>query len=455
MLAKKYKISHLINKGSFGVIFQGKNMDNFEDVAIKMENPHKFANREIIHEGEILTILGENESIPRLHCVDTSSNAPVIIMQLLGQNLNDLFSLCKKRFSLQTTLFIAIQLLKTLKFLHSKNIIHQDINPRNVCIGIGNNTKSFYIIDFGLSKQMKQEECKRNDEDDEDANKKDKKQHSFKGTLLFASLNSHQGNMLSFKDDLESLVYMILYFLNGTLPWEQHLANKMEWRDLMKKIKEEKQSFNLTQLEKKIPKEIEDLLVYVKGLQNNEIPDYDLIRKKLKTFYRKNFGCSKLNFEWENNKSSSLKIATKEKRILKEESHRSENPSRLNLLKRNSCQSEERVEKKKEETEKEEKDLFYENKVFKKIKIEKNPPEHPTSEKAQEKKESDTPQKKEEPKENETRETEEKKQDQEKEELSNQDEKNSNDSSDDKKNLESQIQSSVTSFSSIKLCSIF
>ena len=316
MLAKKYKISHLINKGSFGVIFQGKNMDNFEDVAIKMENPHKFANREIIHEGEILAILGENDSIPRLHCVDTSTNAPVIIMQLLGQNLNDLFSLCRKRFSLQTTLFIAIQLLKTLRFLHSKNIIHQDINPRNVCIGVGNDTKTFYLIDFGLSKQIKQEECKRNDEDHEDANKKDKKQQSFRGTLLFASINSHKGHLLSFKDDLESLVYMILYFLNGTLPWEQHLANKMEWKDLMKKIKEEKQNFNLTQLERKIPKEIEDLLVYVKGLQGNEIPDYDLIRRKLKTFYRKNFGLSKLSFEWENNKSSSPKMAIKDKRII-------------------------------------------------------------------------------------------------------------------------------------------
>ncbi len=40
------------------------------------------------------------------------------------------------------------------------------------------------------------------------------------GTITFTSINSHSGQMQSHCDDLESLVYSIVYLCRGRLPWQ-------------------------------------------------------------------------------------------------------------------------------------------------------------------------------------------------------------------------------------------
>ena len=42
---------------------------------------------------------------------------------------------------------------------------------------------------------------------------------SLTSTPVFASINSHQGAELSRHDDIESLAYLLIYFLWGSLPW--------------------------------------------------------------------------------------------------------------------------------------------------------------------------------------------------------------------------------------------
>lgn len=67
-----------------------------------------------------------------------------LCIDLLGPSLADLFSLMSHRFSLKTTLMIAIQMIDRLKDIHDKDIIHRDLKPENIMIGPSLSHDNFY-----------------------------------------------------------------------------------------------------------------------------------------------------------------------------------------------------------------------------------------------------------------------------------------------------------------------
>ena len=69
--------------------------------------------------------------------VGTEGEYNVLVMELLGPSLKDLFETCSQRFSLKTSWLLALQLLEILKQLKLKGFVHRDINPSNLCMGSG------------------------------------------------------------------------------------------------------------------------------------------------------------------------------------------------------------------------------------------------------------------------------------------------------------------------------
>ena len=154
--------------------------------------------------------------MPGLYYIGTDSSVPnqhfhVMVMDLLGPSLEDLFASCKRNFDLKTVLMIATQLVKRIEKVHEERIIHRDIKPDNFLIGGTDATRdSVYIIDFGLAK------CYKNSEGEHIPYKDGK---SLTGTARYASTHTHLGIEQSRRDDLESVGFILIYFLKGSLPW--------------------------------------------------------------------------------------------------------------------------------------------------------------------------------------------------------------------------------------------
>jgi casein kinase 1 len=128
--------------------------------------------------------------VPGLYYIGTDNSVPnqsfhVMVMDLLGPSLEDLFQNCSRSLDLKTVLLIAIQMIKRIEKVHEERIIHRDIKPDNFLIGgTEQNKDSVYIIDFGLAKVYM-------DSNNEHIPYKDGK--NLTGTARYASINTHKG----------------------------------------------------------------------------------------------------------------------------------------------------------------------------------------------------------------------------------------------------------------------
>ena len=75
----------------------------------------------------------------------------VLVFELLGPNLEDLFRYCGNRFSLKTTLMLADQILCRFETFHSIDYLHRDVKPENFLLGIGERGNIIYMTDLGLA----------------------------------------------------------------------------------------------------------------------------------------------------------------------------------------------------------------------------------------------------------------------------------------------------------------
>ena len=107
---------------------------------------------------------------------------------------------------------LAEQMITRVEFIHAQNFLHRDMKPDNFLIGINNKASMVYMIDFGLSKRY------RDPKTGEHIPYRDNK--SLTGTARYASVNTHIGIEQARRDDLESIGYILLYFLKGQLPWQ-------------------------------------------------------------------------------------------------------------------------------------------------------------------------------------------------------------------------------------------
>lgn len=140
-----------------------------------------------------------------------------MLIEAQGSNLRSVLEEMQlENFEKSTIMKIAIQTLDLLETLHKNCFVHGDLKLENIVVGSKDKNK-LYLIDFGLAQKFVTAEGKHV----EQQNLK-----TFSGNILFASLNSCRGYNKSRRDDIESLIYIVIYHLNNKyLPWSELLKN--------------------------------------------------------------------------------------------------------------------------------------------------------------------------------------------------------------------------------------
>ncbi len=163
---------------------KGTDLDTGEEIAIKLQ-----------HIGDIMPRLGYEAynyndlagglGIPRVRWYGQECDFHVMIYDLLGPSLEDLFNFCDQKFSLKTVLLLADQLIFRIEYIHSRSKVHRDIKPENVLMGTGKLGNLVHIIDFDLVKEYRDPETRVHEAWNDGC--------TFEGTSLYASINSHLG----------------------------------------------------------------------------------------------------------------------------------------------------------------------------------------------------------------------------------------------------------------------
>ncbi|ARR74995.1 hypothetical protein SAGO17_0076 [Mimivirus AB-566-O17] len=284
---RDYDIIEPIGAGSFGNVYKCSHKRTGKLVAIKVPTDKENTEKLLVEESKVYSKIACPEKGVCNVTTITHKGQKLVVMDLLGESLSGLLDKHKK-FGLKTVILIGIEMLKIMRYIHSKGYIHRDMKPDNFTIGYKDSSKIF-CIDFGLSKSY----LKRGEHIPEDTHSK------FIGTARYASINAHKSVTQSRRDDLEALGYLLVFFYKGKLPW-QGIQTKDKSKRL-KMIRKKKESVSREDLCRGLPNEFKVYFEYVDSLGYSEKPKYSSLIKLFTDLFS-SIGYTDKTLEWERDK---------------------------------------------------------------------------------------------------------------------------------------------------------
>jgi serine/threonine protein kinase len=311
LINSKYVFERKIGKGSFGCIYQGVNIVTQEKVAIKYEAT-TCTQPTLVWESKILNHLSGIPGVVKLRYFGTESNKNIIVMDLFSHTLAEEVTKLKKtasyaifnrkyesgsesetsdydekelddpiyKYYLKDVLKYMISIVEIIEKIHEKGVIHRDIKPENFMISQSRIqdhqdhqiVKKLNIIDFGLSRIYIKD----------DTHIPNKQNSSIVGTMRYISTHIHEGNVYSRRDDIISILYVIIYLLKGRLPWCGLKVGPNDKRTKAEIVFEVKKRTPISELCEGLPAIFERMLTYAYKIEFDDKPDYIYLKRLCK-----------------------------------------------------------------------------------------------------------------------------------------------------------------------------
>ncbi|OBZ71290.1 Casein kinase I isoform delta-like protein [Grifola frondosa] len=296
-----YWLGENLGSGFSGSIFRATSLYNNQVVALKIQdvNAECPTNR---YERNFYPMLQGGIGMPTLWACGEDGPWDYLAIDLLGPSLDSLFRRSRKEImDLRSVCCIAMQVpcavqifcfifvyhkISRLEFMHSRGILHRDIQLGNCVIGLPPNDKIIYMIDFGFSKCYIDPQTGRHIPDSD-------KKRDFIGNYWFSSVRVHcrgKGQLPevtttrvlnkdhifivpSRRDDLEAVALMLIHLLTpGGLSWTRNGVPKTD--EAHERLMREKRRARPEDLCRGLPSEFEEFLRYCRKLNFEQCPDY-------------------------------------------------------------------------------------------------------------------------------------------------------------------------------------
>ncbi|OHT00655.1 hypothetical protein TRFO_32625 [Tritrichomonas foetus] len=287
VIGSHYKLKRKIGSGSFGEIYEAETIRTHRPVAVKLESLSAPI-PQLSYEAKLYTVLSGGPGIPQVRWFGAADNHNALVIDLLGKSIENHLEMCRNRLSLKTVLMLADQMLCCIEFIHNKNFIHRDIKPDNFVMGTGHNSNSLFIIDFGLAKKYR--------DPNTHVHVPYSEGKSLTGTARYASIGALRGLEQSRRDDLESLAYVLIYLLKGSLPWMG--LDAVSRHERYDKILDMKVRIPIDELCAGIPKEFASFLLAVKKLRFADKPKYARYRAIFRNLFISSGFVYDYNYDW-------------------------------------------------------------------------------------------------------------------------------------------------------------
>ncbi|XP_065848988.1 casein kinase 1-like protein HD16 isoform X1 [Euphorbia lathyris] len=222
-----YKLERKLGKGGFGQVYVGRRVTGGAgrsgpdaiEVALKLEHRNsKGCSYGPPYEWQVYSTLNGCYGLPLVHYKGQQGDYYILVMDMLGPSLWDVWNTNNQALSEQMVACIAVEAISILEQLHLRGFVHGDVKPENFLLGQPGtpHEKKLYLIDLGLASRWRDATSGRHVDYDQ-------KPDVFRGTVRYASVHAHLGRTGSRRDDLESLAYTLIFLLRGKLPWQGYV----------------------------------------------------------------------------------------------------------------------------------------------------------------------------------------------------------------------------------------